>query len=241
MLQAVKIQRAEPAIRFNMAGAIAGFRQSIALLVAIFSSGAVFGIMARQAGLRLSESIFMSGFVFAGASQFASLDLWITPLPLLTIILTTLAINLRYILMGAALHPWFKHLSTPQIYGSLFFMGDESWALAMREFSSGGTNASLMIGSGISQSIVWVSSTAVGYLLSTSVKNPAKWGFDFVFTAAFVAILSSMWKKKLDLVPWGVSAVFALIVSILFPGKWYILAGGIAGTIAGYLRRNHES
>ena len=233
--------RLEASVTFDIAGAIAGFRQSIALLVAIFSSGAVFGIMARQVGMRLTESVLMSGFVFAGASQFASLDLWITPLPLITIVLTTLAINLRYILMGAALHPWFKELSKTQIYGSLFFMGDESWALAMREFSSGGRNASLMIGSGISQSIVWVSSTAVGYIVSTSIKNPAKWGIDFVFTAAFVAILSSMWKKKLDLVPWAVSAAVALIISFLVPGKWYILAGGIAGSIVGYLRSNHES
>jgi 4-azaleucine resistance transporter AzlC len=240
MLVAEQIEVQETKVTFDLAGAIAGFHQSIALLVAIFSSGAVFGIMARQAGLRLSESVSMSSCVFAGASQFASLDLWITPLPLFTIVLTTLAINLRYILMGAALHPWFKDLSTPQIYGSLFFMGDESWALAMREFSSGGTNASLMIGSGISQSVVWVSSTAFGYLLSTSIKNPAKWGLDFVFTAAFVAILSAMWKKKSDLVPWGVSAAVALIVSFLLPGKWYILAGGVAGSIVGFLKGNHE-
>ena len=241
MLVADKIEIQEPQVTFDLAGAIVGFRQSIALLVAGFPEGAVFGIMARQAGLRLTESVSMSSFVFAGASQFASLDSWITPLPLFTIILTTLAINLRHILMGAALHPWFKNLSTPQIYGSLFFMCDESWALAMREFSSGGKNASLMMGSGISLSIVWVSSTAFGYLLSTSIKNPARWGLDFVFTAVFVAILSAMWKKKSDLVPWGISAAVALIVSFLLPGKWYILAGGLAGTLVGYLRDNHES
>jgi 4-azaleucine resistance transporter AzlC len=240
MLTAEKPQ-IEARVTFNRAGAISGVQQSIALLVECFLSGAVFGIMARQAGLRLTESVSMSGFVFAGTSQYAALDLWITPLPLLTIILTTLTINLRYIMMGAALQPWLKRLSTSQIYGSLIFMGDESWALAMREFASGGTNASLMIGSGISQSIVWVSSTAFGYIVSTSIINPAKWGIDFVFTAAFVAILSSMWKGKSDLIPWGVSAAVALIISFILPGKWYILAGGVAGSVVGYLRSNHES
>jgi branched chain amino acid efflux pump len=231
----------EASVTFDLPGAISGVQQSIALLVECFLSGAVFGIMARQAGMRLAESVSMSGFVFAGTSQFASLDLWITPLPLFTIILTTLTINLRYLLMGAALQPWFKQLSTSQIYGSLLFMGDESWALAMREFASGGTNASLMIGSGISQSIVWASSTAFGYIVSTSIINPAKWGIDFVFTAAFVAILSSMWKGKSDLIPWGVSAATALIGSFLLPGKWYILAGGVAGSVVGYLRSNYEN
>jgi branched chain amino acid efflux pump len=49
-----------------------------------------------------------------------------------------------------------------------------------------------------------------------------------------------MWKKKSDLVPWGVSAAVALMVSFLLPGKWYILAGGVAGSFVGFLRGNHE-
>jgi 4-azaleucine resistance transporter AzlC len=182
----------------------------------------------------------MSLFVFAGASQFAALDIWSNPLPILTIILTTLAINMRYLLMGAALRTHYKGLNSYQKYGSLFFMGDESWALAMREFASGGKNASLMIGSGIAQSIVWVSSTAFGYIVSTSIQNPSKWGLDFVFTAAFASILASMFKSKSDLPPWGIAAVVSLIVSVFIPGKWCILAGGIAGSIAGYLRGNHD-
>jgi 4-azaleucine resistance transporter AzlC len=224
---------------FTYQGALDGARQSIALLVAGFPEGFVFGILARQAGMKLEESALMSAFVYAGAAQFASLDLWLTPLPILTILLTTLAINLRYVLMGAALRPYYSGLNKFQIYGSMFFMGDESWALAMRNFSTGGNNAALMIGSGIAQSIVWISSTAFGYVLSASIQNPAQWGLEFVFTAVFAAILAGMFKSKSDLIPWAVAAAVAVIVSIFIPGKWYILAGGIAGSIAGYLRGNH--
>ncbi len=114
-------------------------------------------------------------------------------------------------------------------------------AVAMREFSAGGKNAALMIGSGVSQSIVWISSTGFGYILSNSIKNPAKWGLDFVFTAGFAAILCGMWKKKSDWLPWGISAAVALLVSFLIPGKWYILAGGLAGSNTGFLRVSDET
>jgi predicted branched-subunit amino acid permease len=109
----------------------------------------------------------------------------------------------------------------------------------MREFSTGGKNAALMIGSGMAQSIVWIGSTAFGYVLSASIQNLSQWGLDFVFTAAFAAILAAMYKSKSDLIPWVLAAVVSITVSIFIPGKWYILAGGIAGSIAGYLRGNH--
>jgi predicted branched-subunit amino acid permease len=112
-------------------------------------------------------------------------------------------------------------------------MGDESWALAICEFSAGGSNAALMIGSGIAQWFAWVSSTAFGYVLSSSIQNPSKWGLDFVFTAAFAAILAGMYKSKSDLVPWITAGIVAITLSHFVPGKWYILGGGIAGTIAG--------
>ena len=238
---AVEFQTGEANVSFTVSGALEGARQSFALLIAIFSSGAVFGILARQAGLHLEESVLMSLFVFAGASQFAALDLWTNPMPIVTIILTTLAINMRYLLMGAALRTHYSELNKRQIYASLFFMGDESWALAMREFSSGGRNAALMIGSGIAQSIVWVSSTAFGFILSRSIQNPSQWGLDFVFTAAFVSILAGMFRSKSDLLPWVIAGIVSLLVSQLLPGKWYILAGGIAGSLSGYLRGDHEA
>ncbi|HSE40188.1 MAG TPA: AzlC family ABC transporter permease [Acidobacteriota bacterium] len=225
---------------FTIQGALEGVRISIALLIAIFSAGMVFGILARHAGMNLSECTIMSAFVFAGAAQFASLDLWITPLPVLTILIATFAINLRFMLMGAAIRPYYSNLKLHQTYTSVFFMGDESWALAIREFSAGGRNAALMIGSGLAQWFAWVSSTAFGYALSSSIQNPSQWGLDFVFTAAFAAILAGMFKSKSDLLPWGIAATVALTLSHFLPGKWYILGGGIAGTLVGYLRDSDE-
>ena len=100
-------------VTFTRAGALAGARRTVPLGVSAFAVGAVFGVLARQAGLGLPEALLMSALVFAGSAQFVALGLWATPLPVLAIVLTTLVVNLRHVLMGAALRSWLARLPAP--------------------------------------------------------------------------------------------------------------------------------
>src|SRR5258708_19822052 len=135
---------------FTLQGALLGARRIIPLAISAFTVGFVFGVLARQAKLSVVQSLLMSAFVFAGASQFVALTLWIvTPLPVITIILTTFIVNLRHVLMGASLRPWFARLAPFKVYTSVFFMVDESWALAISYFAAGGRDGPFLIGSGL--------------------------------------------------------------------------------------------
>lgn len=222
---------------FNWAGVFNGARQSLPLAVGVFSYGLAFGLLTRQAGLSLVEAVLMSLTVFAGSSQLAALGFWITPLPIIPIILTTGVINLRYFLMSAATRPWFKDLAFWKCYLSLFFLADENWALTVGEYSKGRRNAAFLLGSGVGIYLGWVLSTILGRLIGSLIQNPAQWGLDFAFTAAFIALLVGMWRGKQELLPWAVATVVALIAAQWLPGKWYILLGGFAGSITGALRR----
>ena len=75
--------------------------------------GAAFGLAATQTGLDNSSIMLMSSFVFAGASQFATLELWGAQISLIPLIVTVFFINARHLLMGASLYPWLRHLSFP--------------------------------------------------------------------------------------------------------------------------------
>jgi predicted branched-subunit amino acid permease len=100
-----------PPVTFTRAGLAVGVRRTLPIALGDFAFGLVFGVVARQAGLSLSESVLMSGLVFAGAAQFIAIGLWTAPLPIVSLIVTTLVVNLRHLLMGAALRPWFARLS----------------------------------------------------------------------------------------------------------------------------------
>lgn len=223
-------------IIFNRYGLISGFKRTIPIAISALVYGLVFGILSRQVGINLVESLLMSSLVFAGSAQFIVLDLWTTPLPIGTIILTTLIVNLRHLLMSASLSPWLSSQPSAAIYCSLFFMSDESWALTMNEFAKGGRNAAFLLGSGLTLFIAWLSATFMGQKVSNSLQDPSRFGLDFAFTAVFITMLVGLWKGKSDLLPWILAGIIAVVAAYFLPGKWYILLGSVTGSFVGAVR-----
>jgi len=219
---------------FTFSGVLLGAKRAIPLALSVCAVGVAFGVLSRQARLSVIDALLMSGLVYAGASQFVALSLWTAiPFPVIAIILTTFIVNMRHMLMGASLRPWYAKLSPWKVYTTVFFMVDESWALTMSDFAKGGRDAGFLLGSGFTLYLAWVSSTLIGRTAGAWIQNPAQWGLDFAFTAVFAALLVGMWKGKSNLLPWVVAAVVAVAAAHWLPGKWYILLGGIAGSAVG--------
>lgn len=226
------------AVSFSFPGAVAGAVRCAPVEIGGFAEDEAFGVLASQAGLGAAESVLMSVLVFSGATQFVVLGIWTAPLPVATILLTTLVVNLRYLLMGAALGPWFSGLSRTKAYGSLFFLADENWAMAMAEHAKGHRDAAFLLGGGLVMYASWVGSTLVGHTLGGALRDPVRWGLDFAFAAVFLALLVGMWRGKSDLAPWVVAAAVAVAAHSWLPGQWHILLGGVAGSLVGAVR--HE-
>ena len=218
-----------------------GARKGLSLAVAVGVYGAAFGVLSRQAGLSLTESMAMSSLVFAGASQFVALDMWNIVSGAIPLITMALVVNLRHVLMGAAIAGWLKHLQWYKRLGALFFMVDESWALTVTADVKPEHKADYLIGSGMAMFVCWNAATIAGASLVPDIGDPARYGIDFTFCAAFMALLAGSWRGLSDLPVWLSSAAAALIMAQLAPGKWYIMAGGIAGGLAGALAWKPES
>ena len=105
-----------------------GFRELIPLSVFVTLFGAAFGLAAVQSGLDDLTIVAMSTLVFAGASQFAALELWGEQVPIFTLAITVFAINARHLLMGATLYPWLRQLPPGRRYGVMLTASDANWA-----------------------------------------------------------------------------------------------------------------
>lgn len=219
---------ADREVTFSLAGVKAGFLLTLPIALGVAGVGIAFGVLAGQAGLSVAEAALMSATVVAGASQIIAVELWADPVPILAIVATTFVVNLRYSLMGAALQPWFKHLSAPQAYGSLYFMADENWALTMADLKAGNGRGAFLLGSGLAVWSAWVSSTVVGAVAGSAITTPERFGIDFVLAAVFVALAVELWDGTSSVVPWSVALVVAVATAQVVPGEWYILAGGVA-------------
>lgn len=216
---------------------LAGVRDMLPLALTVIPFGFLMGNLAAEKGLSVAETVLMSMTVFAGASQFAAVDIWREPVPVATLVLTVFLINLRHVLMGAALVRPLAGTPTPYAYGALGLLCDECWALAMRRTSAqnGRLEVAYVFGVSATMWLFWITSSGLGAALGGLLRNPERFGLDYVFTAVFLALLVGFWRGARSAVPWVVSAGVAVLASQTLPGVWFILAGGVAGTVTGAL------
>jgi 4-azaleucine resistance transporter AzlC len=224
------------AIEFVSTGIRRGFVEGTPIALGVGGYGIVFGVLANQARLSTAEAALMSATVLAGAAQLIAIELWEPSIPVVPIIWTVFVVNLRYLLMGAALRPWFRQLSPLQRYGSVFFVADENWALTMDELASGSRRGAFLLGSGLAIWVFWILATVVGATAGGRIGSPAEYGLDFVLTGVFVAIAFGLWNGRSSVLPWISALVIAVVTAQVFPGRWYILFGGVAGGFAEVLR-----
>ncbi|MEL6372507.1 MAG: AzlC family ABC transporter permease [Pseudomonadota bacterium] len=220
---------------FTRAGVFDGMRQTIWIGIFVMPFGIAFGVSAVQQGMTPTLAMLMSALVMAGGSQFAALDLWAAPLPVVPILLATAAINARHVLYGAALYPWVRGLPAHQLYPSALVMVDLNWAMAMQARQRGYYDVGLLLGSGIVMVIVWLTSVAIGLVAGSAIGDPRQWGIDAVMPCVFAATLTAMWRGTGDVAPWGFAAVTAYAAYLYLPPGWHVVVGAIAGGVLGLM------
>ncbi len=218
-----------------------GLLDVLPILAAAFPIGLLWGTLAVKEGLSPLEAGLTSASVFASAAQFVALDLWRTPAPWLLLSFSVFVVNIRHVLMGASLS---RHIGgIPGVLRPLavFLMVDEVWALAERRALSAPLSAAYYFGLGIPLWINWVAATVIGAVVGRGLGDPQAYGFDFAFSALFIAILAGFWKGPRTGAVLAASGLVAAVTKLLVPGAWYIALGGIAGVIMAALLAEPET
>lgn len=227
----------EPApTTFTSAGVRRGFLQAQPLAPGAFVYGMVFGVLASERGLAWLEALLMSVFVYSGSAQLAALQGWSNSPAIAPLVATVLLINARYVLYSASIQPWLAGATRTQALGSLFFLGDGNWALAMREYHAGYRDAGFVLGSGAAMALPWALGTLAGHILGHSVPNPATFGLDFMLVAFAAAIGVGVWRGRSDIAPALVAVAVAFAMHRWVPGGWYIVGSGLAAGLVGAWR-----
>lgn len=153
------------------------------------------------------EMLLMTGMNFAGGSEFATVNLWAAPLPILLITTITFMINSRHILMGAALAPHLKGIPLKKAVPALLFMCDESRTMAFSEIQKRKAaglpafNMPFYMGACFILYITWIGFAALGAAVGPVFGNVAAWGFGMAFPAVFLVLLRGMWKNLSASIP----------------------------------------
>lgn len=203
----------------------------ISLFVVAF--GAAFGLAAIQKGLEPLQALLMSATVFAGASQFAAVDMWGTQVSVLPLIAVVFAINSRHLLMGASLYPMLKDLPPRQRYGVLLLLTDANWAVSAQEYQSGRRNLEVILGGGLALWLAWIIGTLMGVYFGRLLQDPQSLGLDMVLGCFLLAMALGGKKSPRILVAWAVAAAASLAAYWYLPPHTHVVVGALAGGVVG--------
>lgn len=204
----------------------------ISLFVVAF--GAAFGLAATQTGLEPQVSVLMSALMFAGASQFAALELWGTEVPVLPVAAVVFAINSRHLLMGASLYPMFRELSPGKRYSVLLLLTDASWAVSAQDYQNGRRNLEVILGGGLVLWLAWIAGTWLGATSGSLLRNPAALGLDMVLGCFLLAMALGGRRSPRVLTAWAVAAAASLAAWAWLPPHIHVVAGALAGGLVGW-------
>lgn len=218
-----------------------GFKQLAPIAIFVVAFGAAFSLAAIQAGLSDSVIVTMSSLVFAGAAQFAVLDLWGPQVPFFTMMITVFAINAWHLLMGATLYPWLRHLPPAKRYGVMLFVSDANWAKSMQAFNRGQPGMGLLLGGGLALWFFWVLGSWLGVYLGDAVKDPKTVGLDMVMGCFLLAMVLEGDRNFQILGIWVVAAISSMLAYWYLPDNSHVIIGALAGGFTGLLYGNQES
>ncbi|PXY94786.1 AzlC family ABC transporter permease [Frischella perrara] len=167
-----------------------GIIDCIPTLFGYVGIGIAAGIIGKAANLTILEITLLSIIVYAGAAQFIITGLLLTTAPIMAIIFTVFLINLRHLLMGMTIAPFFKRFSLINNIGIGTLLTDETFAVAVNAISQQKTiDANWMHGLNITAYLVWIMSCITGAILGNWLPDPYQFGFDFSLIAMFIGLL----------------------------------------------------
>ncbi|HDZ54958.1 MAG TPA: branched-chain amino acid ABC transporter permease [Pseudomonas xinjiangensis] len=210
-----------------------GFRQLLPISMFVVVFGVAFGLAAAQSGLDSSSIVIMSTLVFAGASQFAALDLWGNQVPIVPLVATVFAINARHLLMGATLYPWLRELPVMKRYGVMLVVSDANWAMSMQAFSRNEPGLGLLFGGGIALWSSWIVGSWLGLYFGTAIQDPVSLGLDMVMGCFLLAMVIGGQKNLRMLIIWIVAACSSLLAYRYLPENSHVVVGALMGGALG--------
>lgn len=212
-----------------------GAAHALPFFVVIIPFAMLFGVLSAEAGLGPWETQIFSVAVFAGASQLAALQLMQDQAPLLVILATGLAVNLRMMMYSVALTPHLGGAPLGIRAAIAYFLVDQSFALSLAEFEKRAEmglpeRIAYFFGTVAPITVIWNISTAVGAQMGRAV--PESWGLDFAMPITFIGMTAAMLRS----LPHGVAMVVSVGVTLMLWALPYgtgLLIGAAAGMAAG--------
>ena len=217
-----------------------GLLAALPMTVVVGPFALLFGVVATEAGLNVVEAMLFSVSVFAGASQFAALQTMQENAPVLVVLATALAVNLRMVMYSVTLAPHFGTLPLRSRALMAYFLVDQSFATTVAEIDrtpamTAEEKRAVFFGAVVAVAPLWFLASLAGAMIGRAI--PPEYALDFALPITFLAMVAPMLRSLPHLAAAGVSILLSLLLAGLPYGTGLLIAAAGAMTVGALIDR----
>lgn len=214
-------------------GWLTGFAQAIPIVLGYISIGIAFGVLAQKAGLSTPNTLLMSLLVYAGSSQLIAVGLFKAGVPALSIIATTFVVNLRHMLMSAAVSPYLRRWRKAELAAFAYQLTDETFAVHSVRLVSGRPVKSEVFAINALAQVAWILGTWLGIMLGGLISDAQPLALDYALPAMFVALLVFQIKDRIQVAVALLAGLLAVGLLLSGVDRWNVMLATLIGASVG--------
>jgi len=209
--------------------------QALPVVLGYLPVGFAYGVLAVKAGLSIANAGLMSILVYAGSAQLIGVDMIGSGSLALSVIATTLVVNLRHVLFSAALAPHLSGWPRLRIARFCFQLTDETFALHATRFHNGQQSVRKTLAINAITHSAWVAGGILGAVAGGYVPDVKPLGLDFALPAMFAVLLVGQFLSKAHVLAALLGGALALILSRTPAAPYATLTAAVAAAAAAAL------
>lgn len=198
---------------------------------AIAPYSAVFGVLAIEEGMTLTELLVTSASIYAVASQYVMLDLMLQGVAVWSILLAVLAVNFRHVLYSAASVRWLNEFNPLQRALAFFLLVDPQYATCEARHTSKVITPTYYFTYAMCVYVVWMTSNLLGALFGSLLGDISRFGMDMILPMFFASLVVGFRKQPRFATVLLTSVTVSILAFITVGSPWHITLGGLSGIL----------
>lgn len=212
-----------------------GVRDALPIVLGYIPLGLALGVLARAKGIPVFWAVMMSLLTYSGSGQFIAVGLLGLGASPWTIVLTVLAVNIRYLLLSASLAARLTDLPRRFVWLYAFEITDETFAVASDRLLRNRPGERYLLGLNLVPHLSWIGSTLAGAVFGGTLPATDKLGLDFALPAMFISLVVGQCRRRVDLLVALAAAGLTVLISAMGGASFSLVAATALAALLGVI------
>lgn len=208
------------------------FKQAFPIMASYILIGIVCGMVSYEVGFSVLQIALMSILVYSGAGQFMIAGMYGSGASILSIIITVLFLNIRFILLSLSSSKYIQNKSGLFLFLYAVTITDETFGVNYLLFEEGNWQPEEALSFNIVNHITWIIGTVLGGML-VSVISLDTTVVSYGLTALFIFMAASQFVSRIYVITAAIAMVLTTILIGFTGSNISIVVGAVIASYIG--------